>query len=45
MSASINGDSISGNIAYTTTTNHGSDCGTLENCSSTQSFAGSRPPK
>ena len=45
LGASISGDSISGTVDYTTTTNGGSDCGTLVGCSSTQSFAGSRPPK
>ncbi len=45
LAATLSGNSISGNVNYTTTTNGGSDCGTLNGCASTQSFAGSRPPK
>lgn len=45
LGATLSGDSISGTISYSTTTNGDPDCSTLENCSSTQSFAGSRPPQ
>jgi hypothetical protein len=45
MGGSLSGDSISGTISYSTTTNGGTDCGTLASCASTQSFAGARPPK
>lgn len=45
MEGTLNGDSISGTISYTTTTNGGSDCSTLKKCVSIQNFAGSRPPK
>lgn len=45
LTGKLDGNSISGNIDYSAATNGGADCGALDKCASTQSFAGSRPPK
>jgi hypothetical protein len=42
--ATLSGDALSGQIDYTTATNHSPDCGTLESCHSVQQFNGTRPP-
>jgi hypothetical protein len=42
---SLTGNTINGTVTYRNETNHAADCGTLETCTSTQSIAGSRPPR
>lgn len=44
IEGSVEGDSISGTITYATATNGNPACADVE-CSATQLFAGSRPPK
>ena len=44
VSGTQTGDSISGTITYATKTNGNPDCSAVE-CSATQQFSGSRPPK
>jgi len=41
----LTGNTINGSMVYTNETNHDPSCGILSTCSSTQSIAGSRPPK
>jgi hypothetical protein len=41
----LTGNTINGSMVYTNQTNNDPSCGTLTTCSSTQSVAGSRPPK
>ena len=45
ISATIDGDVLTGVIRYTAATNNNPDCGTLTGCSSRQDFNGSRPPR
>lgn len=44
MSGNVDGDNLSGNIDYTTSTNGAPDCGALQGCKTTQQFNGTRPP-
>jgi hypothetical protein len=41
----LTGDTINGTMTYSNTTNGDPSCGTKSTCTSTQSIAGSRPPK
>lgn len=41
----LTGNTINGTMSYTPQTNHSSECGVLETCSSVQTIAGNRPPK
>ena len=43
--ATARGDSLAGEIDYTTVTNGSPDCGALQGCHSVQSFGGARPPR
>lgn len=45
IAAALHTDTLTGTITYTTQTNHGTDCGSLEGCMSIQDFSGLRPPK
>jgi hypothetical protein len=40
----LSGNSLGGSIDYTAATNNDSDCSTIQGCTSTQNFNGSRPP-
>lgn len=40
--ASLTGEALAGTIVYTNSTNKSADCGTLTDCSTTQSFSGLR---
>jgi hypothetical protein len=44
LSGDLTGDVLTGTLDLTTSTNHSLDCGTKENCHSTMSFNGTRPP-
>ena len=45
LGAGLTGDTLTGTITYTPTTNHGSDCAVLDSCHNTENFNGLRPPK
>jgi hypothetical protein len=45
LSATLNGDVLTGSIEYTTATNGNSDCATIAGCVSSQAFNGTRPPR
>ncbi|MGE0789854.1 MAG: hypothetical protein AB7S26_29545 [Sandaracinaceae bacterium] len=44
LTASLDGDALAGELAYRPVTNHHPDCGALEDCTSLQTFNGTRPP-
>ena len=43
--AAISGDLLSGTIDYKAATNGSPDCGSIQDCTSSQAFNGTRPPK
>ncbi len=45
LASSLSADTLSGTLTYIPATNHGTDCGVLETCTSVQQFNGLRPPK
>lgn len=45
MDANVDGDAITGTIAYTPNTNDSPDCDPIKDCESTQDFNGTRPPQ
>ena len=44
LGGKLSGDAISGTIDYTPKTNGSPDCSSIEGCTSTQNFSGTRPP-
>jgi hypothetical protein len=44
LAATLTGDALAGSIAYTSSTNGSPDCATIQGCTSTQQFNGTRPP-
>jgi hypothetical protein len=41
----LEGDTLTGTVTYTPVTNMVPDCAPIQNCQSTQTFSGTRPPK
>lgn len=44
LDADLNGDVLTGEVAYRPVTNRHADCGVLETCANIQRFNGTRPP-
>ena len=45
IAATLDGDTLTGQVRYTSATNNNSDCATLQGCSTVQDFNGTRPPQ
>jgi len=45
LDGDLAGDTMTGSISYTPKTNGSPDCASIEGCTSTQNFNGTRPPK